>query len=61
MTARLACDMTDSCTEPVTHIDIKGFAYCTRHGIERRSWCPCRKLRGYELNRLLRGETLKRY
>lgn len=57
----LTCDMTEGCTEPVTHIDNKGFAYCTDHGITRRDWCPCRKLRPWELRKLQRGEALARY
>lgn len=57
----LKCDMTDDCTEPVTHIDQSGFAYCTEHGISRRDWKPCRKLRPHELRRLQRGEQVKRY
>lgn len=58
---QLACDMTKGCTAPVTHLDQDGYVYCTRHGIQRRNYQPCRKLRGYELNRLLRGDTIKRY
>lgn len=57
----LCCDMKDDCAAPVTHIDNKGYAYCTQHGVERRSWRPCRKLRGWELRRLQRGEQLTRY
>jgi hypothetical protein len=55
------CDMVDDCKEPITHIDTAGFAYCTTHGLERRESEPCRKLRPHELNRLNRGEQLKRY
>jgi len=57
----LSCDMEATCTEPVTHIDNKGFAYCTSHGVARRDWVPCRKLRPWELRRLQRGEPLARY
>lgn len=57
----LRCDGVEGCTEPVTHIDNKGYAYCTKHGIERRDCRPCRKLRPWELKQLLRGETLARY
>lgn len=59
--ATLTCDMVKECHEPVTHIDNKGFVYCTKHGVERRYTHPCRKLRTHELNRLKRGETVKRY
>lgn len=30
----LRCDMSN-CKEPITHIDIKGSVYCTKHSIER--------------------------
>lgn len=58
---QLRCDMVHGCTEPVTHIDDKGYAYCTKHGEERRGYRPCRKLRGWELRKLQRGEALARY
>ena len=57
----LACDMTADCKEPVTHLDNKGYAYCTEHGIERRDWRPCRKLRPWEVRRLERDEPLNHY
>lgn len=57
----LRCDMAADCGEPVTMIDQKGYAYCTDHGLERRQWQPCRKLRGWELRKLQRGEPLARY
>ena len=60
-TMTLRCDMTDECEAPVSHIDQKGYAYCTEHGIERRSWMPCRRLQPHELHRLERGEPLARY
>lgn len=57
----LLCDMTEGCLAPVTHIDDKGFAYCTEHGIQRRDSRRCRKLRAHELNGLKRGEQIARY
>jgi len=57
----VTCDMVEGCTQPVTHIDNKGYAYCTQHGVERRDCRPCRKLRGWELRRLQRGEQLTTY
>ena len=57
----LKCDMAETCSQPVTHIDDKGYVYCTHHGIQRRDWRRCRKLRPHELRRLERGETLKSY
>ena len=60
-TVELTCDMERDCVSPVTMIDDKGYAYCEAHGLERRYWRPCRKLRPHELRRLLRGEQLKSY
>ncbi len=57
----LRCDMKHDCEEPVTHIDQAGFAYCTTHGEQRRSYEPCRKLSPWEIRKLERGEALSRY
>lgn len=57
----LTCDMKEDCTEPVSMIDQKGYAYCESHGMDRRGWIPCRKLRGWELRRLESGRPLARY
>jgi hypothetical protein len=57
----LRCDMVEMCGEEVTHIDEKGYIYCTNHGWARRSWCRCRKLRPHELSRLRRGLQVERY
>ncbi len=54
------CDM-HACAEPVAMIDHSGFVYCAKHGLARRAWRPCRKLRQHELNRLARGEQVRRY
>jgi hypothetical protein len=59
--AKVTCDQVASCTAPVTHLDNKGYVYCTAHGLDRRAWRPCRKLRAHELRRLERGEALGRY
>jgi hypothetical protein len=59
--ARLTCDMQRDCAAPVTHIDRGGYVYCTRHGLQRRSDQPCRKLQPAELKRLQAGEALNRY
>lgn len=60
-TVTLKCEMTETCTAEVTHLDENGFIYCTEHGIQRRPWRRCRKLRQYELNRLRRGQQVARY
>lgn len=61
MAYRLACDMHENCVQPVTHIDNKGFVYCTEHGLNRRWSHPCRKLRPHELNKLKSGKPIARY
>ena len=58
---RLCCGMVKDCAADVTHIDDKGYVYCTVHGEQRRGYRPCRKLRPHELNRLRRGATLPHY
>ena len=57
----MSCDMAHECDAPVTHIDDKGYTYCTPHGVSRQGYRPCRKLRPHELRRLERGDTLAHY
>jgi hypothetical protein len=57
----ISCEMTGNCTAEVTHLDENGYIYCTGHGIQRRSWKNCRKLRPHELSRLRRGQQVTRY
>lgn len=57
----LHCDMKTDCTKPITMIDDSGFIYCADHGLSRRGWKLCRKLRPFELNRLKRGERVQHY
>lgn len=57
----LVCDMIVACPNPVTHIGDKGYVYCTGHAPDRKGWERVRKLRPHELNRLKRGEPLKKY
>jgi hypothetical protein len=57
----LSCDMQKDCTAQVAYIDNKGFVYCAPHGLERKDYCRCRKLRQHELRKLERGEMLARY
>lgn len=56
----LQCDMDKACEGGVTHIDDKGFAYCTKHGTQRQrsGYGRCRKLRPSEIKKLERGETI---
>lgn len=60
-TPRLRCDMDYECRKAPSMIDKNGFIYCAEHGIERRDWKPCRKLRPHELRRIARGEQVARY
>lgn len=45
------CDMTEDCQKPITHVDSAGYIYCADHGLQRRAYEPCRKLRAWELRR----------
>ena len=60
-TPRPQCEMEKDCAETVTHLDNSGYIYCTAHGIQRRRYQPCRKLRAHELRRIERGDTVKTY
>jgi hypothetical protein len=56
----LACTgMSGPCQNPASHIDNKGYLYCTQCGRKRRtSGTPTRKLSAAESDRLSRGETI---
>ena len=54
----LQCDMTGSCKRDVTHIDDKGWLYCTPHGEGRRSVRPCRRMTEAEIATLTAGNTI---
>lgn len=60
-TVKLHCDMTKNCTNPITHIDHKGFIYCETHGIHRQCYTKCRKLKQKELMQLTEGKPLGKY
>lgn len=57
----LKCDMEKDCEQTVTHIDNKGYVYCREHGIERKSYRPCRMLKPKELAQLKTGTPLASY
>jgi hypothetical protein len=59
----MTCDMTKSCTAPVTHIGEKGYIYCTEHAIERRRYVGehTRKMRAWELKLIEAGKSLPSY
>lgn len=52
----MKCNMNQDCNNPVTHVDKKGWLSCTDHSTN--SWRPIRKLRKWELLRLLAGKTI---
>lgn len=55
---KLKCAGRCECKQPVTHVDNKGYAYCTQHGLERRGWRPCRQLRKWEIAELKAGRQI---
>jgi hypothetical protein len=47
------------CSGGITHLDEKGYVYCTDHGIQRRDRdMRCRKLLPSELRKRKRGELI---
>lgn len=55
----LRCDYDHDCKAPVTHVDSKGWLYCTAHGERRKAYQACRKLKPAELKRLEEGGTIR--
>jgi hypothetical protein len=55
----LQCAMDTACTRLVTHIDNKGYVYCTCHGERRRADRACRALRPHEITKLTNGQPIK--
>lgn len=51
----LKCDMAFECPHPVTHLDEKGYVYCTEHGKVRKYSHRCRKLKSQEIKQLAAG------
>lgn len=58
---KLTCDMVLGCAKPVTHIDDKGYVYCTDHGQDRQRSRRCRKMTDRELSTLRAGGTIKKF
>lgn len=58
-----SCDMKKDCSNPVTHIGEKGYAYCTAHAVTRRQsgYERTRKMRAWELKLLREGKPLPSY
>jgi hypothetical protein len=57
----MKCEMTKECMEVVTHIDSKGYIYCTSHGLQRQSFKRCRKMTSKELKTIESGCLVESY
>lgn len=58
----LQCDMDYDCRANVTHIEEKGYVYCSEHAKDRKDYGHrVRKLTKAETAQLLRNEPLKSY
>jgi hypothetical protein len=55
---KLVCDMEKNCSEPVTHIDNKGFVYCSKHAVRRKASVPTRAIKPAELKKLEKHEPI---
>ena len=58
---KLKCSMHKTCEHDVSYIDEKGFVYCETHGLRRKTYYRCRKLKPKEKKQLESGEPLKKY
>lgn len=61
MKRKLKCDMKAECANPVTHIEDKGWVYCTEHATLRRGIHRIRKMQPWEIRRLEAGKPLQSY
>jgi hypothetical protein len=57
---KLTCEWGKACPSDVTHVDEKGWIYCTPHGEQRQAggWRRCRKLTSAEKATLEAGGTI---
>jgi hypothetical protein len=58
---QVRCEMSSTCDQPVAYLDDSGFIYCEGHGLTRRQYRACRRLRPHELHRLEGGLAVERY
>lgn len=55
------CDGMRYCEQPVTHLDDKGYVYCTNHGTQRAQHRACRAMTDVEIERLAHGQQIERF
>jgi hypothetical protein len=61
MIKKLVYDMKDGCTNPVTHIGVRGYIYCAGCSPQRQGFEHTRRMRSWELKILQSGKKLLRY
>jgi len=54
----LSCDMERDCTAPVTHVDAKGYVYCERHAMRRKSSYGAPRVRKLKPSEKKRSENM---
>lgn len=59
--SQVKCDMVKDCAKPVSHIDSKGYVYCDTHGLQRKIYAKCRKLKAKELETLKQNKPIAKY
>lgn len=57
------CEMSQDCTQPVTHMGNKGYVYCKGHAVQRRQsgYERTRAMRPWEIRWVTAGKTLPSY
>lgn len=56
----LFCDMERGCSEPVTHVDHRGFVYCAKHAARRKAGGErCRILKVAEIRKLEASQPIR--
>lgn len=48
------CDMNQDCDQLIKYVDSKGFIYCENHGLRRKLYTNCRKLKTSEIKDILK-------
>ena len=58
---QIKCEMIKECNSDLAYMDNEGFIYCETHGISRKQWKPCRKLKKREIKDLEAGQRPRKY